>query len=41
MPDGYIRDSVYYGIVAGEWPEVKERLEGFLESNPDTEMKTP
>jgi RimJ/RimL family protein N-acetyltransferase len=41
MPDGYIRDSVYYGIVAGEWPEVKARLEGFLESHPDSEMKTP
>jgi RimJ/RimL family protein N-acetyltransferase len=28
--DGSIRDSVYYGIVDGEWPQVKARLEGML-----------
>jgi RimJ/RimL family protein N-acetyltransferase len=28
--DGSIRDSVYYGIVDGEWPHVKTRLEGML-----------
>jgi RimJ/RimL family protein N-acetyltransferase len=27
MPDGYYRSSVYYSILAGEWPAVKERLE--------------
>ncbi len=26
-PDGYIRDSVFYSILASEWPRVKERLE--------------
>ena len=41
MPDGYVRDSVYYGILVGEWPEVKARLEGFLEAHPDSEMKMP
>jgi RimJ/RimL family protein N-acetyltransferase len=32
LPDGYIRDSVYYSIIAEEWPAVKARLEGFLAS---------
>jgi N-acetyltransferase len=27
MPDGYLRDTVVYSILAGEWPEVKHRLE--------------
>ena len=27
---GYVRSSVYFGILAREWPEVKKRLEGFL-----------
>lgn len=26
LPDGYIRDSVYYSIITSEWPEVKETL---------------
>lgn len=26
LPNGYIRDSVYYSILASEWPEVKDRL---------------
>ena len=26
-PDGYIRDSVFYSILASEWPMVKARLE--------------
>ncbi|PWH17084.1 MAG: GNAT family N-acetyltransferase [Anaerolineae bacterium] len=30
LPDGTIRHSVYYSIVAEEWPSVKERLEGYL-----------
>ncbi len=30
MPDGYLRDSVYYSILAEEWPAVKARLEGVL-----------
>ena len=24
--DGFVRDTVYYGIVEGEWPEVRTRL---------------
>lgn len=31
LPDGTIRDSVYYSIVDSEWPAVKARLEGMLE----------
>jgi RimJ/RimL family protein N-acetyltransferase len=31
MPDGHRRDSVYYSILAEEWPGVKERLEGMLD----------
>ncbi len=27
MPDGHIRDTAVYSIIAGEWPEVKARLE--------------
>jgi len=26
LPDGYIRDSVIYSILAEEWPEVRARL---------------
>ena len=28
--DGYIRDTVYYSMLDSEWPEIKQRLEGFL-----------
>jgi RimJ/RimL family protein N-acetyltransferase len=31
MPDGYIRDTVYYSILAEEWPDVRRRLEARLE----------
>jgi len=27
MPDGFIRDTVYYSILADEWPAVRARLE--------------
>jgi N-acetyltransferase len=30
MPDGYVRDSVYYSILAEEWPGVKVKLEAML-----------
>ncbi|HVU32938.1 MAG TPA: GNAT family protein [Opitutaceae bacterium] len=30
MPDGRIRDSVMFSIIAGEWPGVRQRLETFL-----------
>jgi RimJ/RimL family protein N-acetyltransferase len=30
LPDGYLRSSVIYSILLSEWPEVKQRLEGFL-----------
>ena len=30
MWDGFVRDTVYYSILADEWPVVKERLEGLL-----------
>jgi N-acetyltransferase len=30
MPDGSHRDSAYYGILAGEWPDVKRRLSARL-----------
>jgi len=30
MPDGYLRDSVYYSILVEEWPPVKARLEGYM-----------
>lgn len=28
--DGYVRDTVMFSIIDKEWPQVKERLEGFL-----------
>ncbi len=33
MPDGYRRDSVYFSILAEEWPAVKARLEEILGRN--------
>jgi RimJ/RimL family protein N-acetyltransferase len=30
IKDGYVRDSVYFSVLAEEWPAVKERLLGFL-----------
>lgn len=30
MPDGFVRDSVMFSIVASEWPAVKARLEGLM-----------
>ncbi len=30
LPDGYVRSSVYYSILAREWPAVKTRLLGML-----------
>jgi len=32
-PDGYIRDSVFYSILASEWPLVRARLEEIIETN--------
>jgi RimJ/RimL family protein N-acetyltransferase len=32
MPDGHVRSSVYYSILAEEWPAVKARLEARLEN---------
>lgn len=34
LPDGYIRDSVYFSVVDDEWPAVKARLEIFLSDPP-------
>ncbi len=31
LPDGTLRSSVYYSILAQEWPGVKERLMGMME----------
>ena len=30
MPDGYIRDTVYYSILRDEWPPIRARLEARL-----------
>ncbi len=30
LPDGTVRSSVYYSILAREWPSVKQRLVGML-----------
>jgi hypothetical protein len=31
LPDGRIRDSVFYSILDSEWIEVKKKLEAMLE----------
>lgn len=33
LPDGFIRDSVYYSIIDSEWPDVKAHLENLLSAN--------
>lgn len=30
LPDGFVRDSVYYSVLAREWPGVEARLQTFL-----------
>ncbi|MBX3359246.1 MAG: GNAT family N-acetyltransferase [Phycisphaeraceae bacterium] len=30
LHDGFVRDTVYYSVIAGEWPGVKARLEGMM-----------
>ena len=30
LPDGYIRDSVFYSILDSEWGQVKRSLEGMM-----------
>lgn len=30
MPDGYVRDTACYAIVATDWPQVRARLDGML-----------
>jgi RimJ/RimL family protein N-acetyltransferase len=32
LPDGFVRDTVYYSILADEWPAVKARLTERLEN---------
>jgi hypothetical protein len=34
MPQGYFRDSVYFSILASEWPQVKAGLETRLAAFP-------
>jgi len=33
MPDGYLRDTVYYSILAEEWPAVRTRLDAWLRAD--------
>ncbi len=35
MPDGFVRDSMYYSIIETDWAAVKDRLESKLESHMD------
>jgi RimJ/RimL family protein N-acetyltransferase len=30
LPDGFVRDTVMYSVIAAEWPGVKARLQGLL-----------
>ena len=30
-PNGYVRDSVMYSVTIDEWPDVKARLQSFLD----------
>jgi len=31
LPDGYIRDSVFYSVLDSEWPDVKKNLEEMMD----------
>jgi N-acetyltransferase len=35
-PDGSLRDTVYFSVIAPEWPEVKARLEAMMERGAGT-----
>jgi RimJ/RimL family protein N-acetyltransferase len=38
LPDGYIRDTVYFSVLDSEWPDVKARLLALLEEpRPDAD----
>lgn len=39
LPDGHVRDTVYFSIIREEWPEVKARLQARLAS-PDAPCET-
>jgi N-acetyltransferase len=41
MPDGYLRDSVYYSILVEEWPAVRTRLDGYLGKTTRREVRSP
>ena len=30
MPDGFLRNSVWFSVIASDWPDVKRKLEGLL-----------
>jgi len=32
LPDGYVRDSVYYSMIAEEWPQASQRLRRMLDA---------
>lgn len=32
MPDGFVRDTVVYSVLDHEWPDVRARLRGFLDT---------
>lgn len=34
LPDGYLRDSVYFSILDREWPAVRDRLQALLAAHP-------
>ena len=36
LHDGYVRDTVYYSILAEEWPSVKAKLETMLQGSSST-----
>jgi RimJ/RimL family protein N-acetyltransferase len=41
MPDGYLRSSVVYSIVAEEWPTVKAHLEGLMAGSGRRDPRSP
>jgi RimJ/RimL family protein N-acetyltransferase len=32
LPDGFVRDSVFYSLLPEEWPQVKLKLEAHLKT---------
>ena len=37
VQNNYLRDSVYFSVIAAEWPEVKQRLQALVSGDGSAE----